>query len=217
MAGNFITRFGRILLDNDQMAIAHLLQANGLLHVQRVCARCRNPMTLVPDDSYFDKISWRCDNRRCRKRLSVRADTFFQPWSSVNLGLLMMAIHKWTLGTTATVISGDTAIPYRHVLRLCQKLRECCTNKLRRNPITVGGNNQVAVQVDESMFHHKQRQHVGRVARNPVWVFGAVDTSFTPAKGYVEIVQRRNRATLAGVLDQVLNANSTVHSDQWRG
>ena len=75
----------------------------------------------------------------------------------------------------------------------------------------------MAVQVDESMFHHKQRQHVGRVARNPVWGFGAVDTSFTPAKGYVEILQRRNRATLAGVLNQVLNANSTVHSDQWRG
>ena len=43
-----------------------------------------------------------------------------------------------------------------------------------------------------------------------------VDTLFTPAKGYCEIVPNRTRATLTGVMNRVLNANSTVHSDSWR-
>ena len=55
------------------------------------------------------------------------------------------------------------------------------------------------------------------MARNPVWVFGLVDTSFQPAKGYMEIVPRRDRNTLSGVINRVLRANSVIHSDEWRG
>ena len=61
-----------------------------------------------------------------------------------------------------------------------------------------------------------QRAHVGRVAQQPVWVFGMVDTSVTPAKGCCEVVPNRTRATLTGVMNRILNANSTVHSDMWR-
>ena len=35
----------------------------------------------------------------------------------------------------------------------------------------------------------------GRRARN-AWVFGIVSTQFTPARGYFQVVQRRNAATL---------------------
>ena len=31
------------------------------------------------------------------------------------------------------------------------------------------------------------QQHVGGIARQPIWVFGIVDTSFQPARGYTEI------------------------------
>ena len=44
-----------------------------------------------------------------------------------------------------------------------------------------------------------------------------VDTSFQPAKGYMEIVPRRDRVTLTGVLNRKLVANSIIHSDEWRG
>ncbi|XP_066917944.1 uncharacterized protein [Clytia hemisphaerica] len=32
----------------------------------------------------------------------------------------------------------------------------------------------------------------------------------------MEIVPRRNRAVLTGVINRVLNANSIIHSDEWR-
>ena len=57
---------------------------------------------------------------------------------------------------------------------------------------------------------------MGRVAQNPVWVFGMVDTRFEPARGYMEIVQRRDRATLAPIMDRVFRPNTVVHSDEWR-
>ena len=61
------------------------------------------------------------------------------------------------------------------------------------------------------------QQHVGRIARQPIWVFGTVDTSFQPARGYMEIVPRRNSATLTNILNAKLAANSVIHSDEWRG
>ena len=44
-----------------------------------------------------------------------------------------------------------------------------------------------------------------------------VDASFQPARGYIEIVPRRDRVTLIGVLNRKLVANSIIHSDKWRG
>lgn len=44
-----------------------------------------------------------------------------------------------------------------------------------------------------------------------------VDTQYQPAKGYLEIVPRRNRQTLTAAINRALNANSHIHSDEWRG
>ena len=43
-----------------------------------------------------------------------------------------------------------------------------------------------------------------------------VDCRYTPARGYMEIVRRRDRNTLIGILNQRLEANSVIHSDEWR-
>ena len=61
------------------------------------------------------------------------------------------------------------------------------------------------------------QQHVGRIARQPIWVFGIVDTSFQPASGCMEIVPRGNRATLTNILNAKLVANSVIHLGEWRG
>ena len=64
------------------------------------------------------------------------------------------------------------------------------------------------------------KQHVGRIARQPIWVlriFEIADTSFQPMRGYMEIVRRRNRAVLTNILNAKLAANSVIHSDRWRG
>ena len=55
------------------------------------------------------------------------------------------------------------------------------------------------------------------MAQNQIWIGGAVDTRFEPAMGYMEIVPDRRRVTLAAMLNRILNANSVVHTDMWRG
>ena len=43
-----------------------------------------------------------------------------------------------------------------------------------------------------------------------------VDCRYTPSRGYMEIVNRRGRNILVGILSQRLEANSAIHSDEWR-
>ena len=49
-----------------------------------------------------------------------------------------------------------------------------------------------------------------------MWVFGIVDSSQTPALGYMEVVQSRDAATLLPTIQAHVAPGSVVHSDQWR-
>lgn len=47
-------------------------------------------------------------------------------------------------------------------------------------------------------------------------MFGLVDTSHTPAVGYMEMVQTRDAATLLGIIQGHVAPGTVIHSDQWR-
>ena len=47
-------------------------------------------------------------------------------------------------------------------------------------------------------------------------MFGLVDTSQTPALGYMEVVQTRDAATLLPIIQAHVAPGTVVHSDQWR-
>ena len=61
------------------------------------------------------------------------------------------------------------------------------------------------MHIDESLFRHKPKvlniHFFCRPTTQEVWVFGLVDTSQTPSFGYVEIVQRRDAATLLPIIN----------------
>ena len=42
-----------------------------------------------------------------------------------------------------------------------------------------------------------------------------ITTAFTPARGYFQVVRRRDRATLIPILQRVLLPGTEVHSDDW--
>ena len=48
-----------------------------------------------------------------------------------------------------------------------------------------------------------------------MWVFGMVDTTQSPALGYMQIVPRRDAATLLPIIRAHTAPHTTVHSDEW--
>ena len=57
--------------------------------------------------------------------------------------------------------------------------------------------------------------HRGRRAREETWVFGVVTTEYQPARGYFQVVRRRDRATLLPIIGRCLLPGSVVHTDDW--
>ena len=53
--------------------------------------------------------------------------------------------------------------------------------------------------------------------RDDQWVFGILSTESSPCRGYFEVVPRRDRATLAPILQRVLLPGSELHLDDWPG
>ena len=64
-------------------------------------------------------------------------------------------------------------------------------------------------------FREGIKHHRGR-ASSAVWVVGIVDPSTTPAKGYLQIVKKRDASTLLPIIGRVVRQGSTVCSDQWK-
>ncbi len=48
-----------------------------------------------------------------------------------------------------------------------------------------------------------------------MWVFGMVDTSQTPALGVMELVPRRNAATLLPIIRRHVRSGTIIWSDEW--
>ena len=49
-----------------------------------------------------------------------------------------------------------------------------------------------------------------------MWFFGPVDVTQQPALGYMEMVPRRDAATLLPIVAQHVLPGTIVHSDEWR-
>ena len=60
------------------------------------------------------------------------------------------------------------------------------------------------------------QNHRGRATTQEMWVFGLVDTSFTPALGYMELVPRRDAATLLPIISAHVAPGTIIYSDEWR-
>jgi len=48
-----------------------------------------------------------------------------------------------------------------------------------------------------------------------LWVFGVISTATRPARGYYEVVESRDRATLLPILQKCLRPGSEVYTDDW--
>ena len=55
----------------------------------------------------------------------------------------------------------------------------------------------------------------GRRAARDAWVFGIVSCDYNPARGYFQVVDRRNAATLLPIIQRCIRPGTEVHSDDW--
>ena len=152
-------------------------------------------------------------------------------------------MHWWCRQYPVTDAAQEAKVTETTAVQAYQYFRDICSWRLinRDSPLLLGGPGVVVqvVQIDESLFLHKPKvkqhyvaekcqnkaiitrtclilqNHRGRPPRTEQWVFGMVDTSHTPAIGYMEMVPCRDANTLLPIIQQHVHPGTIIHSDEW--
>ena len=95
-----------------------------------------------------------------------------------------------------------------------RRFRKVCTLAINNSESKLGGHiSGNVVEIDESLFARKIKYHKGRVPRDPIWVFGAVERG--SRRVFLTTVARRNRETLLPLIKSTINVGAHIHSDEW--
>jgi transposase-like protein len=127
---------------------------------------------------------------------------------------MLQILWRWNLETTNAHIMAEIPVCANILIKFCKRLRQCCYNFWQANPLRLGGIG-IVCQIDESLFRYKPKYHRKRAPENEIWIFGIVDTSFSPGRGYIQVVESRAARVLLPIVHSVLRNGSIVHSDEW--
>ena len=107
-----------------------------------------------PREDVSDGHSWWC--RQCKTRKSIHVDSFIAK-SRLTLQQWLLMIVLWARECPVSDAISDAKINMKTGIDIYQWLHEVCRAKSLQSPIVLGGGG-VVVQVDESLFQHKQWQ-----------------------------------------------------------
>ena len=116
---------------------------------------CNKPMAECARSDVKDGVGWRC--MTCKvKRISIREGSFFSK-NHLTLQQWMMLIHYWARQHPVCGAAESSGIGKNTAIDVYQWLCEVCSTRLINDgPIRLGGLG-VIVQIDESLFRHKQK------------------------------------------------------------
>lgn len=218
MDKSYYNTYIKPLLVEDTMPVIEFLQGKGLIKTQVSCDLCQVDMKMFSyKNAVTDKYVWRCVSRECPKfhcPKSIRIDSFFFR-SRLSLQTWIQIIYCWSIKMTQVQTATFANINTKTATKCYSSIREACSTHLRNSRIELGGPGAV-IQLDESLFSKKAKYHRGRVGKKQIWVFGILDTSQTPAIGYMEIVPKRDAATLLPIIQRIVRPGSVIYSDEWR-
>lgn len=205
-----------LLREGDTLGCIEFLKRKGLLRERMSCLFCETWMVWVRYARMCDGFRWKCMTKSCthyKTTLSIRTGS---PFRDVRTSLkdLTFLIYLWATETPEKKACAEAGLSRPTVVQAYRFLRKICGTYLAANPIRLGGPG-ITCQVDESLFCYKPKYHRGRAPEYERWVFGVVDTSYTPACGYMECVERRDAATLLPIIERVCFPGTTVVSDGW--
>ena len=110
-------------------------------------------------------------------------------------------IYYWSQNVTPQNTVQFTGISRKSVIQIFAFLREIFSKQIIDNPSPLGGPGRI-VQINECLFRHKPKYHRGRHPRADAWVFGMVDTSTTPSRGYMELDSDKRAASLLPIIQR---------------
>ncbi|KAG0423912.1 hypothetical protein DMUE_6120, partial [Dictyocoela muelleri] len=190
-------------------------QNNGLLMSMMVCGGCNNVMRLTKYKRNIDGVAFTCQRKNCqyfKKYINIRRGTFFGHFKVDLCDVVTVLYHFFFEKGQSELL--ELGISHNTIHRIYSAAYSKISEFIVNNPVRLGGEG-IICQIDESMFHYRQKYHRGRLSQAYRWVFGIVDTSFTPGKFYVKAVPDRRAETLLPIINSIVRDGTIIWSDQW--
>ncbi|PFX25804.1 hypothetical protein AWC38_SpisGene9561 [Stylophora pistillata] len=187
------------------------LQRRSLLADTLQCAQCNEDMVLIQRNGNGHL----CGCSSCKKKRSLRTNRFFEEFPCVPLGKLLLAIHHFVYEDSQRQTARRLNLNPGLASKIYRRLQDVCSRDLDERPFIPFGGPGAAVKCDESKFNHKAKFNRGRRAARDAWVFGIVTTDFSPARGYFQVVERRDIATLDPIISKCIRPETEVYTDDW--
>uniref|UniRef100_A0A182SYA5 DDE_Tnp_IS1595 domain-containing protein n=1 Tax=Anopheles maculatus TaxID=74869 RepID=A0A182SYA5_9DIPT len=121
--------------------------------------------------------------------------------------------YEWSRNSNRTVAEAECCAGKAAVLRWYELLRSISSEYIEGLQATIGGNG-MTVEIDESVVT-KRKYNRGRVAdNNQVWLIGGICRETHDI--FLELVQKRDAATLHDIIMRHVAPGSTILTDGWR-
>lgn len=198
--------------------IISFMFSHSLIKETQTCQHCGQGMDLKPTKDSRDGFNWRCLTYSCahyQSTQSIRNGSWFEG-QKLPLPALLKFLLYFSQEQKQTTIVENARISLSSVERLSVRIKNTIADLYIRTQVRLGGPG-VIVQADETMLNFKAKSHRGRSPRDQIWAITMVDTSFSPARGYVELVPNRTADTLLAIISRVVRPATIIHTDEWRG
>lgn len=183
--------------------------------------RCQDhhiEMTLSEHTRPIDGWWWKFPISICRRRYSIRQNSFFSK-SHLKIEQLFDLAFAWFRGDSQTSAALEAEVQQapedgrgnKTVSDWFNFCRDVCREILNQKSEMIGGYGNI-VEIDESAFG-KRKHNRGR-HRKTQWVFGGIERGSNNM--FSVTVKRRNRRTLWPIIFKYVRPGTVILTDGWR-
>lgn len=201
------------LTESIENLIQWLFQLGLVLELSGVeCKFCEKGRFGLRKDLSFstDKCCWRCSNKICGKKVSIRHGSWFSN-SNLPLETIVLLTYFWVYRAEQEFVKHELGISHTTIVDWYNFSREVCICILEEFSKKVGGPGKV-VEIDESKFG-KRKYHKGRRV-DGVWVFGGIQRDSKEC--FFKCVADRTANTLISIIKDNILPGTTIISDCWK-
>lgn len=172
---------------------------------QKTCWKCKRSMTID-----FNRRSYRCNKRTCKKEISIFKHTFFEntkmPLNSL-IWIAYMYLHKMPISG----IISTSGIHSEAVSEWTKFIRQMVADCVESEQVKIGGPN-IIIEVDETKLG-KRKYHRGHKVEG-VWIIAGVERT-NEKKLFLIEVEDRSASTILEVFRTFVLPGSVVYTDGW--
>eukprot|EP00112_Aurelia_sp_Birch-Aquarium-sp1_P014725 Seg3191.4 transcript_id=Seg3191.4/GoldUCD/mRNA.D3Y31 product="putative transposase-like protein" pseudo=true protein_id=Seg3191.4/GoldUCD/D3Y31 len=198
---------------NEEELRKWLMELNLIGDYSGPCNICFKGSMFLRKDSSFSKdgLCWRCSNKACGKKMSIRTDSWFSK-SHLSLEKIIKLTYYWVYKYPEELVRHELSIASNHTtVDWYNFAREVCFEILEKVSQPIGGPGKT-VEIDESKFG-KRKYHRGKRVEG-VWVFGGIERE--SKKCFFEAVPDRSAPTLIPIIQRYVLPGTVIMSDCWK-